>query len=257
MDLQINQQTFIVGGCTSGFGLSTCLALINEGANVIGIARNQEPLDKLSQSYPNKFYPIAGDITTPEVIEKVVDSGIQKEVSGIFVNAGGPPAKKFEETTISDWDNAYKSLLRWKVQLTQKLIPHFRSKGYGRFVYLESSSVKQPIDNLALSTSLRLSVVGMMKTLSQELAGTGINFNMIAPGSHNTPAIYRLMEKKAKSENISFEDAKTAFIENQPSKSLGKPEHLASLAVWLLSPLSEFVNGQVYAIEGGAVKGTL
>lgn len=163
----------------------------------------------------------------------------------------------FEETELKDWDKAYHQLLRWKVALTQALLPHFKEKQYGKIVYLESASVKQPIDYLILSTSLRLSVVGMMKTLSQEMAGNGITFNMLAPGYHATPAIERLIQKSADQQKISFESAQKNLINQQPTQSIGNPENLASLAAWLLSPLSEFVNGQIYAIEGGTLKGTL
>lgn len=257
MDLKLNNKTFLVTGVSSGFGKATAEHLITEGAHVIGVARTLETLENFAANYPGQITVICGDIAQSNTIKEVVQLCIDKDISGAFINAGGPPAKLFEETELEDWDNAYKNLLRWKVELTQALLPHFKQKQYGRIVYLESASVKQPIENLVLSTSLRLSVVGMMKTLSQELAGNGITFNMIAPGSHATPAIDRLIQKSAEQQDIEFQDAKAAFIEKQPSKKMGTPEGLGSLAAWLLSDFSEFVNGQVYAIEGGTVKGTL
>ncbi|TLX76552.1 SDR family oxidoreductase [Labilibacter sediminis] len=257
MDLHIKNQTFLVCGVTSGLGKATAEHLIAEGAKAIGIARTEQSLTQMAKQHSDSLIPIVADITNTENIKQIIEQSITANISGVFINSGGPPAKKFEETNLSDWDNAYNHLLKWKVTLIQGLLPHFKSLKYGRFVFLESSSVKQPIDNLVLSTSLRLSVVGLMKTLSQELAGSGITFNLIAPGSHDTPAIDRLISKKSEEQNIGFEDAKNAFIQNQPTKTLGNPKHLGSLATWLLSPLSEFVNGQVYAIEGGAVKSTL
>ncbi len=257
MKLNIENQTFLVTGVTSGFGKATAKLLIEEGAKVIGVARTESTLNFLSKSFNGNFIPFCGDITDIDTVIKVSEVAKTSNITGVFINAGGPPAMQFEETSLDDWDKAYKQLLRWKVALTQSLLPHFKSKQYGRIVFLESASVKQPIDNLVLSTSLRLSVVGMMKTISQELSGNGITLNMIAPGSHDTPAIERLIKKTAEQQNSSFEDAKSIFINKQPTKSMGNPEHLGSLASWLLSPLSEFVNGQVYAIEGGTVKGTL
>ncbi len=257
MDLHINNHTFIVCGATAGFGRTTAEALIKDGACVIGIARQQSGLDQMTSLYKEKFIPLKGNITTSETINQVAAIAVDKDISGILVNAGGPPAKLFEETRLSDWDEAYRNLLRWKVELTQKLLSHFKNKQYGRFVFIESSSVKQPYENLVLSTSLRLSVVGMMKTVSQEVSGQNINFNMIAPGSHDTAAINRLIEKKANMTGQDFESTKTAFIDAIPAKQFGNPEYLGNLAAWLLSPLAEFVTGQVYAIEGGAVKSTL
>ena len=128
---------------------------------------------------------------------------------------------------------------------------------FGRFVFIESSSVKQPIENLILSTSLRLSVVGMMKTLSQEIAHHGITLNVIAPSYHNTPAMQRLFAKKAEINNITVEDAKAAFEQEIKTGKMGEASDLGSLAVWLLSERSGFVTGQTYALEGGTVKSTL
>jgi len=257
MDLQIKNQTFIVCGATAGFGKATAIALMNDGAKVIGIARQQDGLDEIKTNYKRKFIPVKGNITTSDTINRVISLATEHKVSGVLVNAAGPPAKLFEETRLSDWDDAYRNLLRWKVELTQKLLPHFKEQGYGRVVYIESSSVKQPYENLVLSTSLRLSVVGMMKTVSQEVSGQNINFNMIAPGSHNTAAINRLIEKKCQLTGQGFDETKAAFIDAIPAKQLGDPDKLGTLAAWLLSPLSEFVTGQVYTLEGGAVKSTL
>lgn len=257
MDLLIKNHTFIVCGASSGFGKATAIALMNDGAKVIGIARKQDGLDSMKATFKKKFFAIKGDITTPDTINHVVSLASEHDVAGILINASGPPAKLFEETRLSDWDDAYRNLLRWKVELTQKLLPHFKSRNYGRVVFIESSSVKQPYENLVLSTSLRLAVVGMMKTVSQEVSGHNINFNIIAPGSHDTPAINRLIEKKSQVSGHDFERTKTEFIDSIPAKQLGNPSYLGHLAAWLLSPLSEFVTGQVYAIEGGAVKSTM
>jgi len=257
MDLQIAQQTFIVCGATSGFGHATAKALLKEGATVIGIARHTDKLKKLAEIHKQNFIPLTGDLTTQKTIDEVASEARKHDIDGILINSAGPPAKSFAETRIEDWDTAYQNLLRWKVDLTQKLIPHFTKKEYGRIVYIESASVKQPIENLVLSTSIRLAIVGMMKTLSQEISGQNITVNIIAPGSHETPAIERLIKKKSETDGISYDDARQKMINNIPAKKMGDPEKLGTLAAWLLSPLSEFVTGQVYALEGGNVKSTL
>ena len=257
MDLQIAQQTFIVCGATSGFGHATAKALLKEGATVIGIARHTDKLKKLAEIHKQNFIPLTGDLTTQKTIDEVASEARKHDIDGILINSAGPPAKSFAETRIEDWDTAYQNLLRWKVDLTQKLIPHFTKKEYGRIVYIESASVKQPIENLVLSTSIRLAIVGMMKTLSQEISGQNITVNTIAPGSHETPAIERLIKKKSETDGLSYDDARQKMINNIPAKKMGDPEKLGTLAAWLLSPLSEFVTGQVYALEGGNVKSTL
>jgi len=255
MDLQINHQTFIVTGVTSGFGRSVALQLLEEGANVIGVARRKELLSELKYTYDSRFEYLATDITEEGAVDQLIEIAGVTKISGIFVNAGGPPAKSMMETEITDWDEAYQKLLRWKVDLVQKIVPRLIDQNYGRIVFLESGSVKQPIENLVLSTSLRMSVIGMAKTLSQEIAGKGVTVNVLAPGSHNTNAIERLINKKTEMEGISYDEAKLLFEKNTKVGFMGDPDDLASIAVWLLSPLSKYVTGQTISVAGGSILG--
>ncbi|HMC86938.1 MAG TPA: SDR family NAD(P)-dependent oxidoreductase, partial [Chitinophagaceae bacterium] len=142
MNLNIKNQLFIVGGATSGFGKAIAMALIREGANIIAIARNNEKLNELKQTATAQVEIIAGDITQTDIINKITETIGNRQLHGILVNAGGPPAKTFLETTLEDWDTAYQNILRWKVNITQTLIPLLLKNNYGRIVYIESSSVK-------------------------------------------------------------------------------------------------------------------
>lgn len=253
MDLKIDKQNFIVTGTTSGFGRSIAELLIKEGANVIGVARREELLKEMKNSFGDQFDFLAMDITHEDSVNYLIEKIGDTKISGILVNAGGPPAKSFLETEIADWDNAYDKLLRWKVDLVKQLIPNFKDQNYGRILFLESSSVKQAIENLVLSTSLRLAVVGMAKTISDELSNQGITVNVLAPGSHNTSALDRLIHKKSELESTTFENAKNQFEKNTKVGFLGDPNDLATIAVWLLSPYSKFVTGQTISIAGGAI----
>ncbi|MFO7657548.1 MAG: SDR family oxidoreductase [Bacteroidales bacterium] len=256
MDLKLNNRFFIVCGATSGFGLAITKQLISENAGVTAVARGKEKLDKLAAQFPG-IDIFEGDITLSETIIHLKNTLRNRVPDGILVNAGGPPAMKFEETTIADWDGAYHNLLRWKVEIVQAFLPSMLTRGYGRFLFIESAAVKQPLENLVLSTSLRLSVLGMVKTLSQEFPDKGVTFNTLAPGYHYTTAVERLIRKKAETEKISFEDAKSMMEQALPIKKTGNVDDFASLAVWLLSPLSSYVNGQVFAVDGGVIKSTL
>ncbi|MEP7280074.1 MAG: SDR family oxidoreductase [Bacteroidota bacterium] len=254
MDLGIKDQLFVVGGATSGFGKAIAAALIKEGAQIIAIARNQEGLDALKTTAPTQVETMAGDITQKEIIGQLLAVIGSRPLHGMLVNAGGPPAKTFLETTLDDWDTAYRTVLRWKVDITQNIVALMNKQHYGRIVYIESSSVKQPIENLVLSNSLRLAVVGFVKTLSQELAKTGITLNIMGPGSHDTPAIERLYAKKAEQTGLSAAETRKQGIQQIPVGALGKPEDFASLAVWLLSPCSSYITGQTITVDGGLVK---
>ncbi|BAX79588.1 SDR family oxidoreductase [Labilibaculum antarcticum] len=255
MDLHIKDQLFVVCGATSGFGNAVLKNLLTDGAKVIAIARGQEKLDELQKSNTDQIEAFCGDITQSETICLLMEKIGKRKLSGAFVNASGPPAMKTMETKLADWDNAYHQLLRWKVELTQTLVPLMIKESYGRMVFLESSSVKQPIDNLVLSTSLRLSVVGFVKTLSQEIAESGVTLNIIGPGYHETPAINRLLDKKAEQENITSQEAKNKIASGIRMKRMGNPEDLGQLATWLLSPSSGYITGQTISVDGGQILG--
>jgi 3-oxoacyl-[acyl-carrier protein] reductase len=257
MDLQIKENLYVVTGSTSGFGRAIAEQLIKEGAQVIINARGEEKLEALHQQYPNQTEILSGDITTDAVISDLLRMVHGRKLHGIVINAGGPPAKSFINTEITDWDNAYEKILRWKVKLTQELLEKFQSQSYGRILYIESASVRQPIENLILSNSLRMAVVGFAKTLSQEVAHQGITLNILAPGYHDTPAMERLFANKSAQLNITPSDAKKAFEKEIKVGHLGNPDDFASLAVWLLSPFSKFITGQTICIDGGLVKGSM
>jgi len=254
MDLGIKNQLFVVGGATSGFGYAIATRLIEEGAQIVAIARNADKLKSLKAIAPKQIRTIEGDITTEEISHKIAETIGTDPLHGMLVNAGGPPAKTFLETTMEDWDAAYHNILRWKVHITQTILPKMQQYNYGRIVYLESSAVKQPLENLVLSNALRLAVVGFVKTLSQEMAKSGITLNVMGPGSHDTPAIQRVYTKKAEQTGISLTDARKQGIQQIPVGRLGNPDDFASLAAWLLSPLSGYITGQTITVDGGMVK---
>ena len=254
MNLKLNNKLFVVTGATSGFGKSIATSLVNEGAKVIINARGEDKLLAFQNQHPKHIEILKGDITSDAVISQLIMQIGSRDLEGVVINAGGPPASSFMETKLKDWDNAYDSVLRWKVKLTKEIIPVLAKNNYGRLLYIESASVKQPIENLVLSNSLRLAVVGFVKTLSQEIANQGITLNIIAPGYHATPAMDRLFEKKSSLTGITKKEAKAEFEKHAATGKMGEPEDLASLATWLLSPHSKYITGQTISVDGGLIK---
>ena len=257
MDFKIAGKLFFVSGATSGFGGNIARLLLEEGAHVIVNARGKEKLDVLKNEFPDKVETLVGDITTDAIIAKLKRIIGPRYLSGAVMNAGGPPAMSFTNTKINDWDDAYERILRWKVKLTHELLPIFTEQNYGRIIYIESASVKQPIENLVLSNSLRLAVVGFVKTLSQEIARSGVTLNILAPGYHATPAMERLFTHKSMLLGITPEKAKEEFEEESRVGFLGDPYDFATLALWLVSSYSGFVTGQTISVDGGLVKGIM
>jgi 3-oxoacyl-[acyl-carrier protein] reductase len=256
MDLQLKNKLFIVSGASSGFGRAIASMLNEEGALVIAVARGMDKLNTLKDEHPD-IEVLSLDITQPESLIRVAETVGERDLDGIVVNADGPPAKAFLETNMEDWDKAYRQVLRWKVDLAHTFLPLFEKNNYGRYLFIESISVKQPVPNLVLSTSLRMAVTGFVKTLSDELALKGITANVLAPGMHMTPALERLIMKNSEVDGISFNEAKEKIIDNVPVKRTGNVDDFGSLALWLLSPWSSYITGQTISVDGGAVRGAM
>ncbi len=254
MDLRLKDQLFIIGGATSGFGLAVAEALLSEGAHIIAIARNEEKLAALLAAYPGQTATFAGDITAAGEVQRLITQTGNRTVHGILVNSGGPPAKTVAETTLEDWDTAYYSQLRWKVELVKALVPKMTEAKYGRVLFIESSSVKQPIENLVLSSSLRLAAVGFAKSYAEEVAAHGVTINVLAPGSHDTPAIQRLYKKKSEQTGQPVDVVRQGAAKLIPVGALGETADFASLAVWLLSPHSRYITGQTISVDGGLIR---
>lgn len=256
MDLKIKEQSFVVTGAGSGFGRAIAEALLAEGAKVLAVARSVDVLKAFQSEYSGAALSILpGDVTDAETLNKIVSWSETNAISGILVNAGGPPAGCIADLKPEQWDQAYLLVLWWKVMLTDKIAAMMSARGYGRILFIESVSVKQPVENLVLSNTFRPAVVGYAKTLAYETAASGITVNILAPGYHNTPAMQRLYKKRSEMQQISLEEAKTQFEEQILTGQMAGPEAMASLALWLLSPLSFYVTGQTFSHDGGITKG--
>ena len=253
MDLKVKQQRFVICGASSGFGEAIARQLLSEGARVVLVARRGELLrEKFSDQ---NVEILEGSLTDSGTIDKIVQAVEKDDFHGILFNAGGPPPGTPLQTKMEDWDAAWPLVMRWKIDLALRIAPLLVDKGYGRMLFLESQSVKQPMPSLVLSNAFRAAVVGFAKSLSLEIASKGVTVNVLAPGSHDTPAIERIIRNNSSKKDISYEEAKKAMEDNIPVGRMGQAEELASLAAWLLSPHSGYVTGQTISHDGGSVSG--
>ena len=154
MDLYLANKFFIVTGAGSGFGRAIAEKLLQEGAEVLAIARTEQVMNDFKRDHPEKLQILTGDITRLDIQQEILHISSQKRPDGLIVNAAGPAAGAFLEMDINSWDEAYQQVLRWKVTLIQQMMPVFNKNNYGRIVFIESVSVKQPVENLVLSNSL-------------------------------------------------------------------------------------------------------
>lgn len=255
MDLQVTDHRFIVCGASSGFGRAIAKQLLIEGANVVVVARRGEKLRETFGHFSDQTEIIEGSLIYSDTLDKIEQAAGNGGFHGIVFNAGGPPTGTPLQTDIKDWDAAWQLVMRWKIDLALRLAPLLVEKEYGRMLFVESKSVKQPLPALTLSNAFRAGVVGFAKTLSAEVAPGGVTVNVLAPGAHDTPAIERVIKNNSGREGISYSEAREQMEASIPVRRMGKAEEIASLAAWLLSPHSGYVTGQTISHDGGAIAG--
>jgi 3-oxoacyl-[acyl-carrier protein] reductase len=252
MDLGLKNKVAFVAASSQGLGKSVALELAREGANIIICGRNKENLEKTKQEIENqtnkKLLALAVDLSVSSECEQIIKTVLEtyKTVDILVTNSGGPPAGKFEAHKQQDWDKAYNQLLASVVGLINGFLPGMKQQRWGRIISITSMAVKQPVNNLILSNSVRASVVGLIKTLSNELGMYNITVNNVMPGYTETDRLKELMEN-----NSSFSSAKTEV----PLGRFGKPEEFAAAVAFLASERASYITGVSLAVDGGWIKG--
>lgn len=254
MNLGLKNKVAIVLGGSRGLGKACAKALAAEGAIVAIGARNaailQEASKELEKETGGQILALSTDVTTQKNLENIVNRTIEKfgKIDILVNNAGGPPAGKFESFGDKEWQSAFEMNLLSAVRLARLVIPQMRKTRSGRIINLVSVAVKQPMDNLILSNSIRAGVVGMAKTLSQELAPDNITVNNVCPGLFLTQRIKDLYKDEEKMKEV---------IKAIPMGRLGKPEELAALVTFLASEKASFITGATIQIDGGMCRSLL
>ena len=254
MDLGLKNKVIAVGGASGGLGRAVAEKLIGEEATVIGIARSRDKLKELSTTYGDRFIPYTADLSNSSHVTALGEYLAEQDLYGCVLNSGGPPPGQIADLTIKQWDAAYASTLRWKIQLVTALLPALRAQGQSRLLFIESVSIKQPINNLVLSNAFRAAVAGFVKTLSREEGGSGIGANILAPGYHATDRITTVLEQAAKLQEVSVDEVRKEFLREVPLGVLGDPADFADVASFLLSPLAHYITGQTISADGGMTR---
>jgi 3-oxoacyl-[acyl-carrier protein] reductase len=257
MDLEIEGDTALVTASSSGLGKASATALAREGANVVINGRDEERLAEaraeIEEVATGDVVAQQGDLTVAEDVEAMVQRTVDEfgGLDHLVTSAGGPPSGAFLETTDEDWYQAFDLLVMSVVRLVREAEPHLTENG-GTIVNITSRSVKEAIDSLVLSNSVRMSVIGLEKTLSKELA-PDVRVNAVLPGSHETSRIENLVEAAVeRGEFDSYEDGMQARGESVPIGRVGDPMELGDTVAYLCSPRAGNINGQAIVIDGGS-----
>lgn len=262
MDLELDGETAIITASSSGLGRASAIALAREGANVVINGRNEERLENTKEEIEKicrgKVLAVQGDLTNAEDIKRIVEHTVETfgKIDHVVTSAGGPPSGSFLETTDDEWYQAFDLLVMSVVRIVQEAVPHLEEAG-GSIVMITSRSVKEALDSLVLSNSVRMSVVGLEKTLSKELA-PGIRVNAVLPGSHETSRTEDLVSQAVdRGDFETYEEGLHARGKNIPIGRIGDPMELGDTVAFLCSDRAGNINGQAIVIDGGSGSSTL
>lgn len=258
MSLNIENNVALITASSSGLGRASAEVLAREGANVVLNGRNESRLEEsvtaLNDLGDGDILGIPGDLTEKDDIENLVSMTVDEfgQLDHLVTSAGGPPSGPFLETSDEDWYHAFDLLVMSVVRLVRESTPHLRDSSDGTIVTITSRSVKEAIDSLVLSNSVRMSVIGLEKTLSKELA-PDIRANAVLPGPHETSRTQDLVEQAVdRGEYNSYEEGIAARSEGIPLERIGEPQELGEVVAFLSSPRSSYLNGVAIPIDGGA-----
>jgi 3-oxoacyl-[acyl-carrier protein] reductase len=252
MDLGIKDKVALILASSKGLGKAVAIELAKEGARVIICGTDAAALaatkDEIEIIAPNKVASFVCDITDETQRKNLVEKSVKDfgSIEILVTNTGGPAAGAFEQFNLDDWKNIYNLLFLSAVDIIQQVLPGMKEKGFGRILTITSVAVKQPADNLISSNAVRTSLLGLVKSLSNEVCRFGITVNNLMPGYTKTNRLEHLIEKNPEVNKVK---------DTIPMKRFGEPEEFAAAAAFLVSARASYITGQSLAVDGGWIKG--
>lgn len=252
MDLGITGRKALVMASSKGLGKAVALELSREGAQVMICSRTKPDLitaqEEIESETGNTIYYAVGDVSTKEGRSDILEKAKEKlgAIDILVTNSGGPPFGAFENHDEEAWGNAYKLLLESTIGMIKGVLPDMKANNWGRIITITSQAVKQPVDGLILSNSVRSSLLGLVKTLSNEMGKYNITVNNVMPGYTETERLKQLIEKNPDWQNIG---------EEIPLGRIGQPEEFAAAVTFLASEKASYITGVSLAVDGGWIKG--
>jgi 3-oxoacyl-[acyl-carrier protein] reductase len=261
LDLQLHNRVALVAAASQGLGYATALQMSREGAHVAICSRDAAHIaaaaDAIRTETGGPVLAVKADVTKTEDITALIEQVID-EYGGLDIlvtNAGGPPAGQFETLIDEQWLAAFNLNLMSTVRMIRAALPHLRLSTAPAVLTITSIAVKEPIRNLVLSTTMRLGVIGLTKTLALELGEEGIRFNSILPGWTITERVHDLLAVRAEANKTTIEEEVAKQAAKSPFKRLATPEEFANVATFLCSPAASYLTGTMVPVEGGTYGG--
>jgi 3-oxoacyl-[acyl-carrier protein] reductase len=257
MNLDLKGKTAVVCGSTQGLGYASALELALLGANIVLVARNEDKLRTVLPTLHNNGeqlhrYLIA-DFSDPTTVEKAINQFVEEgnEAHILVNNTGGPPGGTILDATVEQFNQSFNSHLVCNHILAKALVPGMKKAGYGRIINIISTSVKQPLQGLGVSNTIRAAVANWSKTLATELGSFGITVNNVLPGFTQTVRADYVIKKKAADTGKTEEQVMKELVAEIPAKRIGQPQEFGAAVAFLCSPAAAYINGINLPVDGG------
>jgi 3-oxoacyl-[acyl-carrier protein] reductase len=263
MNLNLKGKVALIAGASKGLGYAVAHAMAEEGAFVSISSRDESSISaaasRIGRETGAQVLSMAVDVRSADAIQRWIGATVERfgGVDAKMTNSGGPPAGLAISFDDAAWQEAAELLLFSTVRMVRAAVPSMQARGGGAILVSTSSSVKEPIQNLALSTVLRASVSALAKTLAIELASSKIRVNQIIPGRIDTDRVRHLDEVNAKKQGISVEDAKAKAISSIPLGRYGEAPEFGRVAAFLLSDAASYMTGATVQVDGGLIRSVI
>jgi 3-oxoacyl-[acyl-carrier protein] reductase len=263
MDLGLRGKVALVSASSKGLGRAIAEELASEGADLVMCARGEDALQKTATSIRDStgvtVVEVSADVSEQRGIDRVAKTALDKfgKVDILVTNSGGPPSGPFESFTPETWEQATRLLLMSAVGLTRAVLPGMKERRWGRIINVTSIAVKQPVDGLMLSNSLRAAVTGFARTLANEVARFNVTVNNILPGYTRTDRVEQLARVTAEKTGTSTGDSFAKWEREIPMGRLGEPREFAALAAFLASERASYITAGSIPVDGGWIRSLL
>ena len=259
MKIELNGRRAVVCGSTQGIGRAVAQQLAEAGAAVTLVARRAETLEEVRCALPaapgGEHRVVVADFQHPDRLDQAIrDEVVQFPAEILINNSGGPPGGPITTATVEAFEAAFAQHLICNHLLVQALLPHMRQQKFGRVINVISTSVKQPLDRLGVSNTIRGAVANWAKTLANELGPEGITVNNVLPGATATGRLSSIIDSQAEARGVTAEDVSEAMKNSIPARRFADPEEIGYAVTFLSSVQAGYINGINLPVDGGRTK---